>query len=92
MRDRIVILSDVHAFNRNLGRDFSVIVNNQRNSSSRDDWVQLVSKIDKFSDGMFLSAQLDKIDISSDHCPGYTFGIGDADIAEVQDTVEPAIA
>jgi len=54
--------------------------------------MQLASKIDEFSDGMFFSAQLDKIDISSDHCPGYTFGIGDADITEVQDTVELAIA
>ncbi len=34
MRDRIVILSDVHAFNRNLRRNFSMIVNDQRNSSS----------------------------------------------------------
>ena len=54
--------------------------------------MQLRDKIDNFPDRIFFGAQLEQIDITSDHCPGYTFGIGDADIAEVQDTVEPAIA
>src|SRR2546430_2003817 len=46
VRDRIVILPDVHAFNRNFRRDFSVIVDDQRNSSLESDFVERACKID----------------------------------------------
>ena len=49
-------------------------------------------KIDKFRGGMFFPSQLDKVDISLNHRLGDALSISNADISEIEDTVEPAIA
>ena len=49
-------------------------------------------KIDKFLERIFLSTQLDKIDIAFNHCLRHALGVGNTDVTEIQDSVEAAIA
>ena len=57
----------MNSFHWNRGRNFRIIVNDQRNSGSGSDLVQRAGKIDNFFERLLLCAQLDKIDIALKH-------------------------
>ena len=48
-------------------------------------------KIDNFLERLRFRAQLDKIDISFDHRLRHALSVSAIDVAEIQDSVEPAI-
>ena len=54
--------------------------------------MQLASKIDNLIERKFFCAELNKIDISLQHRLGCAFSFSDADVTEIDNTVEPAIA
>ena len=65
--DSVVILANMHAFDRHMLCDFGVIVHDQGDGKRGRNLVKLASKIGKLAKGLPFSAQLNKIDISINH-------------------------
>ena len=90
--DRIVFLPNVHTFRRNFSGDLGMVVHNQWRRRSGRQFVQLGRKIDKIVDGPFFSAELDQIHTALNHRFNDSSGIRVIDVAQIEDTVEPAVA
>ena len=65
--DRFVILTDMNAIHRNLGRDFGVVVDDKRDFRARRDFVKLGCKVDKLINRTLFAAELNEIDTAVDH-------------------------
>ena len=52
--------------------------------------MKLGGKIDKCIDRLLFAAQLNKVDISFDHCLGHARGNANVNIIQINNTVEPA--
>ena len=79
--NRIVILTNVHAFHWNSCRDLGVVIHDQRRGRSRCNLVQLAGKIDNFAHRLPFPAQLNKIDIPFDHCLDHARSVCDLHVA-----------
>jgi hypothetical protein len=69
-RNRIVILADVHALNRNFARHLGTIVHDQWHRRRSCDLVEFARKIDKLVNRLVFATELNQIHSAADHCLG----------------------
>src|SRR6266550_1867151 len=92
-KNRIVVLSNVHAFDGNPRRDLRIIIHDQRRVRAGCDLMDLRGEIDQFVDRFSFSAQLDEIYTTSDHLFRDAIAIPQLrDVTEINDSVKAAFA
>jgi hypothetical protein len=89
--DRVVILTHVNAFDRNLRCDFGMVVHDQRGAGLNRDFVKRGRKIDKLVDRVSFSAKLNEIDTTVDHLFSDSTAIAAVDVTKINYAVETTI-
>jgi hypothetical protein len=92
LRNRQIVLPQMHAFGANRLRDLRMIVNDERHAAFGCDVMQFDSQLFNFRERLAFSAELQQIDSAGNErfrdLPGFTY----LDITEIENAVEPAAA